>query len=169
VAFCSDIGITPARSAMMLSVMLAAAFVARQAWGALADRIGGLRTVLAGSACQAIAIASFSLTQDEAGLFAISAAFGLGFAGIIPAYSVAVRDLFPSAEASWRMPLTLFTAMGGMAVGSWFAGALYDHFAYYAPAFAIGLLFNLANLLIVGFLVFRLSGARRSATWAAVR
>jgi MFS family permease len=169
VAFCSDMGITPARSAMMLSVMLAAAFIARQAWGALADRIGGLRTVLAGSACQAIAIASFSLTQDEAGLFAISAAFGLGFAGIIPAYSVAVRDLFPSAEASWRMPLTLFTAMGGMAVGSWFAGALYDHFAYYAPAFAIGLLFNLANLLIVGFLVFRLRGARRSAAWATVR
>src|SRR5215218_881886 len=75
VAFCSDMGITPIRSATMLSVMLAAAFVARQAWGALADRIGGLRTILAGSAFQALTIASFSLTQDEAGLFIISAAF----------------------------------------------------------------------------------------------
>ena len=144
-AFCSDIGISPTHSATMLSVMLAAAFLARQAWGALADRIGGLRTVLAGSACQAVAITGFLLTQDEAGLFAISAAFGLGFAGIIPAYSVAVRDLFPSSEASWRMPLTLFTAMSGMAVGSWFAGLLYDHFGYYVPAFVTGVAFNVAQ------------------------
>jgi MFS family permease len=84
----------------------------------------------------------------------------MGFAGIIPAYSVAVRDLFPSAEASWRMPLTLFTAMSGMAAGSWFAGWLYDHFGYYAPAFVTGLGFNILNLLIVGFLVVRLTGGR---------
>src|SRR5262249_20674703 len=42
VAFCSDIGISPARSAVMLSVMLAAAFLARQAWGAVADPGAGL-------------------------------------------------------------------------------------------------------------------------------
>jgi MFS family permease len=161
VAFCSDIGISPARSAAMLSVMLASAFVARQAWGALADRIGGLRTILAGSAFQAVAIVCFLLTQDEAGLFAVAAAFGLGFSGIIPAYSVAIRDLFPSAEASWRMPLTLFTAMGGMAFGSWFAGLLYDHFGYYAPAFGIGVMFNLLNLGLIGFLVSRTGGLRR--------
>ncbi len=168
VAFCSDIGISPARSAVMLSVMLASAFLARQAWGALADRIGGLRTILAGSAFQAVTIACFLLTQDEAGLFAIAAAFGLGFAGIIPAYSVAIRDLFPSSEASWRMPLTLFTAMGGMAFGSWFAGFLYDHFAYYAPAFGIGVLFNLINLGLIGFLVLRTGGLRRWPAWPAV-
>jgi MFS family permease len=165
VAFCSDIGINPTRSAVMLSVMLAAAFLARQAWGALADRIGGLRTILAGSACQAVAISLFLTTEDEAGLFAISAAFGLGFAGIIPSYSVAIRDLFPSSEASWRMPLTLFTAMSGMAFGSWFAGMLYDHFAYYAPAFGLGVAFNLANLAIIGFLVFRTGGLKRRPVW----
>jgi MFS family permease len=165
VAFCSDIGINPTRSAVMLSVMLAAAFLARQAWGALADRIGGLRTILAGSACQAVAISLFLTTEDEAGLFAISAAFGLGFAGIIPSYSVAIRDLFPSSEASWRMPLTLFTAMSGMAFGSWFAGYLYDHFAYYAPAFGLGVAFNLANLAIIGFLVFRTGGWKHRPVW----
>lgn len=156
VAFCTDIGISPARSATMLSMMLAAAFIARQAWGALADRLGGLRTILAGSACQALAIVGFSLTQDETSLFVIAAAYGLGFAGIIPAYSIAVRDIFPASEASWRMPLTLFASMGGMAAGSWFAGLLYDHFGYYAPAFATGVVFNIVNLLIIGFLIARL-------------
>ena len=86
------------------------------------------------------------MTQSEAGLFAVSAAFGLGFSGIVPAYVLIVRELFPSSEASWRVPTVLFISMGGMAFGSWFAGALYDHFGYYAPAFAVGVAFNLANL-----------------------
>ncbi len=103
---------------------------------------------------------AFSMTQDEAGLFVVAAAFGLGFAGIIPSYSVAVRDLFPASEASWRMPLTLFTAMSGMAAGSWLAGLQYDYFGYYAPAFTTGIAFNVVNLAIVGFLVLRLTGGR---------
>jgi MFS family permease len=155
VAFCSDIGIAAARGAAMLSVLQASAFLSRMLWGWMADRVGGLKTVLAGSACQAAAIAAFLTTQDEASLFAISAAYGLGFSGIIPAYIVAIRELFPAREASWRVPTVLFVSMGGMAVGSWFAGALYDHFGFYAPAFAIGILFNLANLALVGFLVAR--------------
>jgi len=121
--------------------------------------------VMTGSVFQAITIAAFSFTESEAGLFAISAAFGLGFAGIIPSYAVAIRDLYPSSEASWRIPLTLFTAMSGMAVGSWFAGILYDHYGYYAPAFASGVAFNIANLAIVGFLIFRLNGPGRMIAW----
>ena len=56
VAFCGDVGITPGHGAAMLSVMLACAFISRQFWGAFADRFGGLRTVMAGSACQVLAI-----------------------------------------------------------------------------------------------------------------
>jgi MFS family permease len=155
VAFCSDLGIPGAQGAAMLSVLLGCAFVSRMFWGWLTDRIGGLAAVFAGSACQALAIAAFTVTQSEAGLFVVSAAYGLGFSGIIPAYVVAIRDLFPSAEASWRVPTLLFTGMSGMAFGGWFAGALYDHFGFYAPAFAAGALFNLANLLVIGFLVVR--------------
>jgi MFS family permease len=155
VAFCSDLGIPTARGAAMLSLLLACAFVSRMFWGWLTDRIGGLGAVFAGSACQALAIAAFTVTRDEAGLFAVSAAYGLGFSGIIPAYVVAIRDLFPSAEASWRVPTLLFTGMSGMAFGGWFAGALYDHFGFYAPAFAAGALFNLTNLMLVGFLLVR--------------
>ena len=155
VAFCGDIGLGAATGATMLSVLLGCAFIARQFWGAFTDRYGGLMAVLAGSACQAIAVGAFLLTQDEAGLFFVAAAYGFGFSGIIPAYVVAIRDLFPSAEASWRVPLVLFTGMSGMAFGSWFAGCIYDHFGFYAPAFGSGVAFNVANLMLVGFLVLR--------------
>jgi len=156
VAYCSDIGISPVRGAAMLSVLLGCAFISRQFWGAMADRLGGLRTVMAGSACQAAAIGAFLITQNEAGLFVIAGIYGLGFSGIIPSYAVAIRDLFPSAEASWRIPALLFTGMSGMAVGSWLAGWIFDYFGTYAPAFATGVLFNLLNLVVIGFLVIRL-------------
>jgi MFS family permease len=69
----------------------------------------------------------FLLTQDEAGLFAVSAAFGLGFSGIIPAYVLALRELYPSSEASWRVPTLLLCSGSGMAAGGWLAGAIYDY------------------------------------------
>jgi MFS family permease len=165
VAFCSDLGIPAAQGAAMLSVLQASAFCSRQFWGWLADRVGGLVTLILGSASQALAIGAFLLTQNEAGLFAVSAIYGLGFSGIVPAYVLVVRELYPSSEASWRVPMVLFVSMGGMAFGSWFAGALYDHFGYYAPAFAVGVTFNLANLSVIGFLLARqgLKGGIRPA------
>jgi MFS family permease len=154
-AFCSDLGISPAHGAAMLSVLLGTAFVSRQFWGWVADRIGGLKTVLTGSLFQIIFMAAFLLTQDEIGLFTVAAGFGLGFAGIIPAYVLAIREHFPASEASWRIPTLLLCSGSGMAIGGWLAGVLYDHFGFYAPAFAAGVAANAINLLIVGLLVFR--------------
>ena len=157
VAFCNDLGIPVARGSTMLSVMLAFGFMGRQLWGFVADRIGGLRTVLAGSACQIVTMTGFLLTQDEAGLFVVAATFGLGFSGIIPAYVLALRELFPAREASWRVPSLLLCSGSGMAAGGWLAGAIYDYAGFYAAAFAAGIIANLANLAIIGALVVRQS------------
>jgi MFS family permease len=155
VAFCSDLGIAQSHGALMLSTILWTAFVTRQLWGVLSDRIGGLLTVLLGSAVQAIAMVAFLLTQDEIGLFTVAAVYGLGFSGIIPAYVLAIREFFPVRDASWRIPIVLLFSGSGMAAGGWIAGVLYDHFGYYLPAFATGVVFNLVNLALVGTLVFR--------------
>ena len=167
VAFCGDVGISPGHGAAMLSVMVGCAFISRQFWGAFADRFGGLRSVMTGSAFQMLATGAFMLTTDEVGLFAVASAFGLGFSGIIPAYAVTIRDLYPSKEASWRIPTVLMTGMSGMAFGSWFAGKLFDEFASYQPAFASGVLFNLANLAVIVFLVSRLPRHRALSLAAA--
>jgi MFS family permease len=155
IAFCSDLGISRSMSALMLSVLLGTAFLSRQVWGVISDRIGGLATVLIGSAWQAVAMTAFLLTQSEAGLLVVSAAFGLGFSGIIPAYVLAARELFPASQASWRIPtILLFTGLG-MSSGGWIAGLLYDHLGYYAPAFALGIGTNILNLLMISLLVAR--------------
>ncbi|MGC2687771.1 MAG: MFS transporter [Pseudolabrys sp.] len=155
VAFCSDLGISRSAGALMLSVLLGTAFLSRLIWGAISDRIGGLATVLIGSAWQSASMTAFLLTQNEVGLFTVAAAFGLGFSGIIPAYVLALRELFPASEASWRIPTLLLFSGAGMALGGWLAGLLYDHFAYYAPAFATGVGANILNLLLIGILVAR--------------
>jgi MFS family permease len=155
VAFCSDLGISPVHGAAMLSVLLGAAFLSRQFWGALSDRIGGLYTMLVGSACQTVGIALFLLTQDEFGLFTVSALFGFGFSGLVPANVLAARELFPVGEAYWRIPTLLLVSGSGMAMGSWSGGVLYDHFGHYGPAFAVDVAVSALNFLIISVLAFR--------------
>ena len=155
IAFCTDLGISRSMSALMLSVLLGTAFLSRQVWGVISDRIGGLATILIGSAWQAVSMTAFLLTQSEAGLLLVSAAFGLGFSGIIPAYVLAARELFPASQAYWRIPtILLFTGLG-MSSGGWIAGLLYDHLGYYAPAFVLGIGANILNLLMISLLVAR--------------
>lgn len=161
VSFCTDVGLSASTGAAMLSVLLACAFVSRQFWGWLGDRIGGLRTVLVCSACQAGTLALFLATQSEIGLYTVAAAFGLGFAGLVPSYVLAVREHFPASEAGWRVPVLLFGGLLGMAAGGWMGGAVYDAAGSYVPAFQLGVFTNLLNLALVGFLVLRLGHARQ--------
>jgi len=170
VAYCSDLGISAKQGAAMLSVLLACAFVSRQFWGVLSDRIGGLRTVLAGSLCQITAMIGFLLTRNELGLFAVAAWFGFGFSGIIPAYVLAIRELFPATEAPWRIPTLLLFTGSGMAVGGWLAGAIFDRVGFYAAAFAAGIAINLLHLIVIGGLVLRQGWhARGNVDGAAAR
>ncbi len=155
VAYCSDIGIGAKPGAAMLSLQLAAGFVAQQLWGWVADRLGGLRTILFASAGMAMAMTGFLLTRDEVGLFSVSAVFGLAFGGLIPGYILAIREIFPAAEATWRIPLVMFPGALGMAAGGWMAGLIYDGWGFYAPAFIAGIVFNLVNLALLGTLVPR--------------
>ncbi len=155
VALCSDLGISPQRGALMLSVLLGSALVSRAFWGLLSDRVGGLWTILGGSICQAIAMALFVVARDEVQLFAVSTWFGLGYSAIIPAYVVACRELFAADEASWRVPVWFFSNLTGMALGGWLAGYLYDTYLSYGPAFLTGLAFNLANVALIAWMAMR--------------
>lgn len=155
VAFCTDIGLSAGQGAATMSLMLGIAFVSRQFWGWLSDRMGGLVALLAGSAVQAAAMAGFLLTRDEAGLLLAAMMFGVGFSGLVPAYIVTVRELFPNREAGWRVPIMLLAGQASMALGGWLAGAIYDGAGAYSAAFAVGVLFNLLNLVVLAGLLMR--------------
>jgi MFS family permease len=155
VAYCGDLGFASQYGAAMLSVLLGSAFLVRQFWGWLSDRIGGFQTLLWSSLVQATALAGFLVTQDQTALFAVSAAFGLGLSGLLPAYVIVIRDCYSAQEANWRIPTVMFAGLLGMATGGWGAGLLYDHFGHYLPAFSTGMAFNLLNLIVLLFLISR--------------
>src|SRR6202165_2297915 len=157
VAYCGDLGYGVARGAEMLSLMLAFGIVSRIASGLLADRIGGIATLVIGSALQGVALLLYLAFDGLFSLFVISALFGLFQGGIVPMYAVIIRDYFPPREAATRLGLVLMATLFGMALGGWASGLIFDLTGSYRAAFANGLLWNLVNVSIVVSLLLRSS------------
>jgi MFS family permease len=155
VAYCSDLGFSAARGAEMLSILLFSAFLSRLAYGWLADRIGGLKTLLLGSALQLLGLACFMYVDSLKGLYLVSIFYGLGYGGIVPMYAIIVRQLFPDSQAGWRIGVIFLFGTGGMALGGYLGGLIFDQTATYRLAFLTGIGFNLCNLVLVSFMVRR--------------
>ena len=126
VAYCGDLGYGAARGAEMLSIMLGFGIVSRLASGWICDRIGGLRTLLLGSALQGIALVLFLPFDGLVSLYIVSAMFGLFQGGIVPSYAIIVREYFPPREAGVRTGIVLMATLFGMAFGGWMSGAIFD-------------------------------------------
>ena len=161
VAYCGDLGYGAARGAQMLSLMLACGIVSRLVSGLICDRIGGVRTLLLGSVLQGTALLLFLPFDGLVSLYAVSALFGLFQGGIVPSYAIIVREHFPPAEAGARVGTVLTATLFGMALGGWMSGAMYDLTGSYRAAFLNGLAWNVLNVSIVGFLLYRAPRWRR--------
>jgi MFS family permease len=155
VAYCVDLGYGTARGAEMLSIMTVCGIVSRLGSGWIADRVGGLKTLLLGSTAQAVALLGYLVSDGLAGLYVVSALFGLFQGGIIPSYGVIVREYFPSKEAGARMGIAISATILGMAGGAWMGGKLFDITGSYHAAFLNGIAWNLLNGAIVWWLVSR--------------
>jgi MFS family permease len=154
VAYCADLGYGPARGAQMLSLMLALGVVSRLASGVIADRIGGLGTLILGSSLQCVALLFYLPFDGLTSLYVVSGLFGLAQGGIVPSYALIVRQYFPAREAGTRISLVLMATVIGMALGGWMSGAIYDLTGSYSTAFLNGIGWNLLNLSIALWLLF---------------
>ena len=155
VAYCGDLGYGPARGAEMLSLMLGMGVLSRVASGFIADRIGGLRTLLLGSTLQMVALLLYLGFNGLASLYVISALFGLFQGGIVPSYAIIVREYFPAEEAGTRFGVVVMATLFGMALGGWMSGAIFDLAGSYRAAFANGVLWNGLNLAVALLLLVR--------------
>jgi MFS family permease len=82
--------------------------------------------------------------------------FGLFQGGIVPAYAVLVREYFPASQAGIRVGIVLSATIGGMAFGGWLSGEIYDWTLSYQAAFLNGFVWNLINLIIITFLLWKI-------------
>jgi MFS family permease len=162
VAYCSDLGFGAARGAQMLSLMLGFGIASRLVSGLICDRIGGIRTLLLGSALQGVALLLFIPFDGLMSLYVISIMFGLFQGGIVPSYAIIVREYFPPAEAGARVGSVITATLFGMALGGWMSGKVFDLTGSYQAAFINGVAWNLLNLSIAGWLYWRMGGWRRA-------
>jgi MFS family permease len=153
VAYCGDLGYGVARGAEMLSLMLGFGVVSRIASGFIADRIGGVATLLLGSALQAATLLLYTFFNGLTSLYAISILFGLVQGGIVSSYAIIVREYFAPQEAGTRLGIVLMASLGGMALGGWMSGAIFDFTGSYRAAFLNGLAWNMINVAIMLWLI----------------
>ena len=155
VAYCTDLGFGAARGAEMLSLMLASGIVSRLVSGLICDRIGGIRTLLLGSALQGIALLLFLPFDGLVPLYIVSAMFGLFQGGIVPSYAIIIREYFAPHEAGARVGSVIMATLLGMALGGWMSGWIFDLTGSYKAAFLNGIAWNLLNLSIASWLFWR--------------
>lgn len=160
VAYCVDLGYGPAVGAEMLSMMLAAGVVSRLVSGFMADRLGGVATLLIGSTLQCAALALYLPSAGLTSLYVVSMVFGLSQGGIVPSYAIIVREYMPAREAGARVGVVIMATIVGMAVGGWLAGWIYDVTGSYRLAILNGIGWNLMNMGIMAFLLLRSGGLR---------
>jgi MFS family permease len=156
VAYCGDLGYGTAAGAQMLSLMLGAGIISRLVSGWIMDRIGGLPTLLLGSALQGLMLFAFLPFDSLTALYTVSFLFGLVQGGIVPSYAIIVRELFPADnKLATRISSALMITVAGMALGGWVSGVIYDWTGSYRWAFLHGIAWNIVNLTIALFLVSR--------------
>jgi MFS family permease len=155
VAYCGDLGFAAARGAEMLSLMLGFGIVSRLVFGWISDRVGGLRTLLLGSTLQGVALALFLPAEGLSSLYVASALFGLFQGGIVPSYAIIVREYFAPRVAGTTVSIVLTATLFGMALGGWMSGVIFDWTGSYRAAFLNGIAWNLLNMAIAGWLLWR--------------
>jgi MFS family permease len=163
VAYCNDLGYGTLRGAQMLSTMLAFGIASRLISGLICDRIGGLRTLMLGSILQGTALLLFIPFDGLISLFVISALFGLFQGGIVPSYAIIVREHFSPSFAGANVGTVIMATLLGMALGGWMSGKIFDLTGSYHAAFLNGVAWNLLNLSVAGYLLYRVRKQARDA------
>jgi len=155
VAYCGDLGYGMARGAEMLALMLAFGIVSRVGSGFIADRLGGLWTLLIGSVAQSAALAMYLFFDGLTSLYVVSALFGLFQGGLVPSYAIIVRETMPAKEAATRVGIVILASVIGMSFGGWISGVIFDLTGSYRAAFLNGLAWNGLNMGIATILLLR--------------
>ncbi|MBF9019615.1 MFS transporter [Rhodobacterales bacterium HKCCA1058] len=155
VSYCVGLGYGPAVGAEMLSLMLLGGVVSRIISGLVADRLGGVSTLLIGSVLQMTALFFYLPYDGLVSLYVVSLIFGLAQGGIVPSYALIVREYMPAREAGQRVGFVIMMTIVGMALGGWMSGWIFDVTGSYQMAFINGILWNGFNVAIIVWLLTR--------------
>jgi MFS family permease len=154
VAFCGDLGLSPARGSEAISLILLTAVAATFAMGRLSDYIGPIKVNLLCSVIQVGSLTGYLFVNGLTGIYVFSLIHGIPYIAIVQGYALNLRALYGPRIAGWRLGVVMLFAMAGMAVGGWMGGAIFDATLSYRAAFQAALILNVLNLMLLGLLYF---------------
>ena len=131
VSYAVTCGIPLIAAVSIYSVEGLAGMGGRVAFGILGDRFGAKRVLVWGLLAQAFGALAYFFVRDIAAFYAVAAAFGFIYAGVMPLYAVIARENFPLRMMGTVIGGTAMAGSLGMATGPLAGGLIYDTFASY--------------------------------------
>jgi MFS family permease len=126
-----DQGVARLAAASVFGISGFASIAGRVGTGALADRFGAKRTLLAGLAIQALSVFLYLFTRDLAAFLALGVVFGVVYGGVMPLYALVTREYFGAKVMGSAYGAVFMVSTVGMGLGSYAGGVIYDHLGSY--------------------------------------
>lgn len=126
VSYAMSCGIASLAAVSIYSVEGLAGLFGRLGFGLLGDRFGAKRVLVAGLLIQAFGALGYYFTRSLSEFYAAAALFGFTYAGVMPLYSVIIRENFPLRMLGTIIGGCAMAGSLGMASGPLLGGWIFD-------------------------------------------
>jgi MFS family permease len=120
----------------------------RIVFGILGDRLGAKRVLVTGLLLQACVVFAYAFVRELGPFYAVAALLGFVYAGVMPLYSVLLRENFPVRMMGTLIGGATMAGGLGMATGPLTGGLIYDNLGTYAWLYVASAVMGLGAFLI---------------------
>jgi MFS family permease len=131
VSYAVSCGVPMITAVTIYSVEGLAGMGGRVVFGVLGDKFGAKRVLVTGLLLQAFGALAYFFVRELAAFYAVAAAFGFIYAGVMPLYSVLARENFPLRMMGTVIGGTAMAGSLGMAIGPLAGGLIHDALSDY--------------------------------------
>ncbi len=166
VPYIQGCGYTADEAGGVIFLMLMVGIFGRVAFGKLADVIGAIPAYMTATAWMTLLIYGFIQIDDLSAFYLYAPIYGFGYAGVMTGVLTTVAANTPPSRRGYAMGVVTMFGWFGHANGGYMGGALYDLTADYAIAYGLAALAGALNVVVVGWLYWRIRGLRAEAQLA---
>ena len=131
VSYAISCGLPVAAAVSIYSVEGLSGLAGRVAFGLLGDRFGAKRTFVSGLLVQAAAAGCYFFAREQSEFYSVAVVFGFAYAGVMPLYSVLMRENFPLSIIGTVIGAASMVSSLGMALGPLAGGVIFDLYGTY--------------------------------------
>jgi MFS family permease len=153
VSYAISCGLPIAAAVSIYSIEGLSGLAGRIVFGLLGDRFGAKRTFVSGLVLQATAAGCYFFVRQQAEFYSVAIVFGFAYAGVMPLYSVLMRENFPLSIIGTVIGAASMASSLGMALGPLAGGVIFDLYGTYGRLYIGSLVLGLCAAAIM--LTFR--------------